>query len=206
MIRSMTTHMRNMRNRFSCSPNIVQMATSGETSSLSEKPKRQRLEGLSYKLRFPGAVVEDHRGDNPRFVGLIVPRNTGPGYTFCPFVLEKIVFDTDPPQSLRAPKRAAIWMIDHAVGWNDQYDYHHLKYLGWLILIYRKWERVLIDQRMKINLCHLLLSIIIPSIYIPLIPHIATYIISAAISLPFFVSSVRGIFKVIKDYSYKESI
>lgn len=170
-----------------------------------EKQPRKQLVGLKYRMRSSGAVVEDHRRGKPRFVGLIMPRHTGPGYTFCPFVREKLVFDTNIPESIRSAQKAAVWMTEHAIGWKDKYDYNHLKYLGWLILFVRRWQHILRDQRMQISISHLLLSILIPLVCIPAIPHIATYIASTVLSLLLFVPAVMRIAKVIKDnYYYKE--
>ena len=179
-----------------------------ETSpEISEKPTCQPpavLEGIHARLHFPGAIVEDIRSGKPRFVGLIVPLHTHPGWTLCPFVQEKIVFDVDVPNSMRSPEKAIQWVKEHAVAWNDRYDYNHLKYLGTFILFFRKWQRILMDIRLQVGFLQLLLSILIPSVYIPLSPDMVTYIVSGVISFPLFVLAVIRIGKVIKDFNYKE--
>jgi len=63
------------------------------------------------RLKTNRGILLDRRNSltKPRFIGLIMPNLEGSGYTFCPFVFQRLKFKSLPP-IFQTPQSAANWI------------------------------------------------------------------------------------------------
>lgn len=144
----------------------------------------------------PGIRLKTNRGilldrrrslTKPNYIGLIIPNLEGPGYTFCPFVFQRLRFKKLPP-IFNTPRSAANWIENQKpVYLTDHYTIFN-KLIWWIYLLP-------ISMKVFMHVRFGVLSILVPAFFLTLFAKPADPVMFVMTKLCAIVCGLRSIFE-----------